>query len=206
MVKLPLDIHAISTRARFIISHPRDFYGQMPLTGGYAEPLAFCFTMGLASGLVAALFSLFVSGHLGKLGFGLVSVIVIPILAVAGCYIFTSIMFAAWKLMASRQDYEVSFRCVAYSFAVLPVSMVIVLVPYVGTLLTTIWWFWLMYICSTAIHKLGRDISMLVIGAMAGLVLLMNLTGEKSQRQFEARHNEFNQQMSELQNKQPEIE
>jgi hypothetical protein len=162
--------------------------------------------MGVVSGLVATAFSLFSTGHIGSMSFGLLSIAVVPVAALTGCYIFSAFMLAIWKLMGSRQDFEVAFRCVAYSFALLPVAIAIAIIPYAGTLVATVWWFWLMFICSTDIHKLERQKSLLVILAIAALILLMNLSGEKSRRQFDSRHNEFNQKMDELQNKQLETE
>ncbi len=206
MVRAALNIQAIAARTGFIIRRPRDFYMQMPLVGGYTEPLVFCLLMGVVSGLVATAFSLFSTGHIGSMSFGLLSIAVVPVAALTGCYIFSAIMLAIWKLMGSRQDFEVAFRCVAYSFALLPVAIAIAFIPYAGTLVATLWWFWLMFICSTDIHKLERRKSLLVILAIAALILLMNLSGEKSRRQLDSRHNEFNQKMDELQNKQLETE
>jgi hypothetical protein len=199
-----ININSIIELAKKIITEPREFFEQMPRHGGYSEPLIFITVMGGIAGLIAAALSFVSSGHLGSMSFGMTSIILLPVVAIVGCYIASAIMFVIWKLMGSREDYEASFRCVAYSYVIIPVVVLASVIPYVGTLLANLWWFWLVYIATLTVHKLESQKSAIVLGIIAAVLLIANLAGEKTQREFEQRHNEFNEQMSEIQNMSPE--
>ena len=190
--------------AKKIVTNPREFFEQMPRHGGYTEPLIFVTAMGVIAGLIAAVLSFFSSTHLGNVSFGITSIILVPIVLIVGCYIAAAIMFVVWKLMGSKEDYEVSFRCVSYSYVIIPVVVLASIIPYIGTLLANLWWFWLIYIATLTVHKLAPQKSAIVLGFFAAVLLMANLAGEKTQRESEQRHYEFNEQMSDIQNMSPE--
>jgi hypothetical protein len=198
------DFETVIEVAKKIATQPRSFYQQMAKHGGYTEPLIFAAVMGLLAGIIAAVFSMFTSGHLGSVSFGLLSILIVPVGTVLCCYVAAAIMFVIWKLMGSREDYETGFRCVAYSMVVLPVAMLAALIPYIGTILANLWWFWLMFIATNTVHNMESRKSMIVIGSVAVLFMFLNLSGEKTQRQYEARHADFNEQMDQIQNMSPE--
>ena len=199
-----IDVNAIIELAKSIIIKPREFFEQMPTHGGYREPLIFITVIGIIAGLTAAALSFFSSGHLGSMSFGITSIILLPVAAIAGCYIASAIMFVIWKLMGSREEYEASFRCVAYSYVIIPVAVIASIIPYIGTLTANLWWFWLIYIATLTVHKLESQKSSIVLGIIATVFLIGNLAGENTQREYEQRHNEFNEQMSNIQNLSPE--
>lgn len=200
MQKVPsVDFDAVIERVKFIVTQPKLFYQQLERHGGYQDPLIFAAIMGAVSGLTGAVLSLFSSVHFGGVSFSLLSIFIIPMMTVVGCFIVGALMFAVWKLMGSREDFETSFRCVAYSTAIMPFSIILAVVPYIGTLIADMWWFGLMYFASITRHSLSERISLIVLGIIAILFVAMNLSGEKTQREYGARQGEFNQLMNEIQ-------
>ena len=185
--------------ARQVLLDPRTFFAQLPRHGGYGEPVIFVGIMAVIAGVLGALLSFVTSLRIGGMTFGIVSILVIPLATVIGSFIAGGLMHGIWKLLGSRQEFETSYRCIAFSTAIIPVTALIAVLPYVGTLVANIWWFWLMLLASVSVHGLEHRKSMYVLGALALVVLLVNLSGEKTQRESEARDDEFKQQMDELQ-------
>ena len=190
--------------ARQVLLDPRSFFARLPKHGGYGEPVIFVGIMSVIAGVLGAVLSNFTPLRIGGMTFAIESILVIPLAAIIGSFIAGGLMHAVWTRMGSRQDFETTYRCVAFSTAIIPVATLIAVLPYFGTLVVNIWWFWLMLLASVTVHGLDLRKSQYVLGALALVVILLNLSGEKTQREFDARDNEFNQQMGELQNMSPD--
>ena len=202
--KSKFDFNSVVATAKQVVTRPRQFYREMPKTGGFTDPLIFIAVMGIAAGVIGAVFSLFSSGHVAGMSFGLVSAITMPIIAIVGCFIGGMIVFAAWRLMGSTEDYQTAFRCVAFSTVIFPVFPVLGLVPYLGTIASDAWWIWLMILASIGTHNLDKGNSMMVLGVLGAVMVLVGLSGEYTQRHMEARFHEFNEKMTEFNNMSPE--
>ena len=198
------DINAVIDTAKKVVTQPREFYAQMDKTGGYTNPMIFVVTMGLAAGIIGAIFSFFSSGHVAGMSIGIASIIIMPIAAVIGSFICAAIMFVIWKLMGSAEDYETAYRCVAYSFVFIVVSVIAAIIPYLGTIVATAWWFWLMIQASIEVHNLDKQKSLIVLGVIGAIVVLLNISGERTQRHFEGRVNELENQLGEIKSMTPE--
>ena len=198
------DLNSVVETAKQILTQPKQFYQQMPNSGGYTNPLIFVVVMGLATGVLGAVFSLFTQSHWGSMSFGLISIIVMPIVAVIGCFISSAIMFVIWKLMGSSESFETAFRCVAHTAVIFPLAPILGLIPYLGTIATNAWLVWMMILASVAVHKLDQNKTYIVIGILGALLILMNVSGERQQRHFQDRYENFNKQMGELENMSPE--
>jgi hypothetical protein len=202
--KSKFDFNSVIENAKQVVTRPREFYQEMPKTGGFTDPLIFIAVMGIAAGLIGGVFSLFSNGHIGAMSFGLISVFTMPVIAIVGCFISGMIMFAVWRLMGSTEDYQAAFRCVAFSTVIFPAFPVLGLVPYLGTIASDAWWVWLMILASIGAHNLDKDKSTLVLGVLGVIIVLVGLSGEHSQRHMEARFHEFNEKMTEFNNMNPE--
>ena len=202
--KSVFDFNSVVETATRVVTQPRQYYLGMPGTGGFTDPLIFVAVMGFVAGLIGAFLSLFSSGHVAGMSFGLVSIITMPIIAIVGCFISGMIMFAVWRLMGSTEDYETAFRCVAFSMVVFPAFPILGLVPYLGTIAADVWWIWLMILASIGTHKLDKQKSMIALGVLGVVLLLIGLSGEHTQRNMEARIDEFNEKMTEFNNMSPE--
>ena len=186
--------------SRQVLLDPRSFFAHLPRHGGYGEPVIFVGIMAVIAGVLGALLSFFTPLRIGGMTFGVVSILVMPLVLIIGSFIAAGLMHAVWKFMGSRQDFENAYRCIAFSTAIVPVTTLVAILPYFGTLAANIWWFWLMLLASTTVHGLEFRKSLYVLGALALVIVLMNLSGEKTQRDSDARLDDFQQQMDELQN------
>ena len=203
-VKSGFDFHNLIARARQVVFDPHGYYAGMPKQGGYAEPLIYATVMGLVAGIIGAILSGFTLGSDGGVQIGMAAIIVMPIAAVIGSFVFTFIMWVVWKLMGSRENYETAYRAVSATMVVLPFSAVIGLLPYFGTLVINVWFIWLMILASIHVHGLERKKSMTVIGILGAVLLLVNLSGEHSQRVMNERYSDLSERMREFQKLTPE--
>lgn len=198
------DLSRVIDDAKKVITQPVDFYRGMPKTGGYAEPLIFVLVMALATGIVLTFFSFFGGGRMGGMSMGWAAVIMLPIMALLGSFIGAAIMFVIWKLMGSEQSYETAFRCVAYATAIYPITAVISLVPYLGTIIAVVWVTYLMVIASTEVHNRARNTALIVFGILGLLMLMFNISGEMAARRFESQLEHMGQSMQNLEDMSPE--
>jgi len=137
--------------------------------------------MSLASGIISGILS-FVGSPVGMLAFGLVAIIYIPIAATIGSFIGAGILYLIWKLMGSERDYEASFRCLAALSAIYPITAVLYLVPYLGTVVSIAWGAFLLIEASVAVHGRQRRTAQLVFGILAVLLIIMNVNAERTAR------------------------
>ncbi|MBT8115525.1 MAG: YIP1 family protein, partial [Arenicella sp.] len=129
--------------AKKVITDPFGFYRAMPDSGGFADPVIFVAVMGAAAGLIFSVLAMIGLGGAGGMGMAggmaLSAVILVPIGMIIGSFIGAAIVFVIWKLMGSDKNYETAYRCVAYSTAIMPVVALISMIPYVATLVRTLW-------------------------------------------------------------------
>jgi len=172
--------------AKKVITNPIGFYREMPTEGGYVNPLIFVVVMAAITGLLTAIFSLIGLGVSGMMvgGAALGAIIFFPIMAVIGSFIGAAIIFVIWKLMGSEKNYEVAYRCVAYSFAIGPVVTIISIIPYLGTIIKSLWGSFLLFVASTEVHKVKASTAKIVFGILAVISLLFGVSSERATRNF----------------------
>ena len=98
--------------------------------------------------------------------------------------------------MGSDKDYEVAYRCVAYSMAVAPIIVLISIIPYLAGIVRTLWGCFLLYTASTEVHAIKVQTAKVVFGIFAIIGLLSGISSEhtarKWQGKFETAINESN--------------
>jgi hypothetical protein len=166
-----------------VITDPTGFYKTMPKEGGYSEPLIFILVMAAIAGAFFAVLSIVGLTGAGFRGVG--AIIVLPILMLIGSFIAAAVLFVIWKLMGSAQGYQAAYRCVAYSYAILPVVTIISVIPYVGTIVRTVWGIWLMVIASVEVHGRPQRTALIVFGILGVISLMGGLGSERAQRQLQ---------------------
>jgi len=176
-----IDPNAILGKALAVIRTPGAYFREMPVSGGFMEPLIFAIAMSLVAGFVSAILS-FVGSPVGFLAYGLAAIIVIPIGTTIGLFIVGGILFGIWKLMGSGKDYEASVRCVASLSAIYPITAVLYLVPYLGTIVGLAWGAYLLIEASVAVHGRDRKQAQIVFGVITALLILMNVGAEHTAR------------------------
>ena len=169
-----------------IVTAPAEFFREMPKKGGFLEPLVFAGFMGLAASMILAIWSLLDFGYGGGASPGLaaifLSIIYLPVIFAIASFIGAVIVFYIWRLMGSKQNYEVSCRCMAYLMALVPIVSVIKVVPYVGTILSFAIGTFYIVIVSTEVHGIPVRKSLQVFGIIGLVLTMLSLYSEYSAR------------------------
>jgi len=198
-VGFKFDINDIVAKAVAVIKTPGEYFRSMPVSGGYLEPLIFAITLSLAAGIISGILSFF-GAPVGFLAYGLAAVIFVPIGATIGLFIGGGILFLIWKLMGSERDYEASVRCVAAMTAVYPITAVLYLVPYLGTVVGLAWGAYLAIEASVAVHGRDRKQAQIVFGILAAIGILMNVSAEHTARNLSDQAEELSKVLEQLGN------
>jgi hypothetical protein len=172
---------AIFNTAVEVVTRPVDFYREMPRSGGFTDPLIFIMAMGLVAGVAQAVLSIFVSSP-GS--FGLLSVILSPIMAGIFGFVGAAILFVIWKLMGSAHSFETAYRCAAYAAAISPLTALFHPIPYLGPLVGLFWGFYLAVVASVEVHGIESKKAWVVFGALAVVFALLSVSAEHSARRF----------------------
>jgi hypothetical protein len=193
------DINDIIATAKAVITAPAEYFQSMQTSGGLINPLIFIITMSLISGLISGILSL-VASPVGMLAFGLAAIIFIPIFAAIGAFIGGGILYLVWKLMGSEHNYETSFRCLAAVSAIYPITAVLSLVPYLGTIVSLVWGAFLLIEASVAVHGRQRRNAQLVFGIIAAILIVMNVSTEYTARNLAAEADRLNEMLEQYEN------
>jgi hypothetical protein len=181
------DLDAAINQAKHIATNPVDYFKTMKTSGGFTDPIIFIAVMGAIAGLLASLFTLISLGNFGIVAMGIGSIIIVPIMAIIGCFVSSAFMYIVWKLMGSEQSYECAYRCVSSTMVVMPLMVVLPIIPYIGNVIAVAISFYLIYLATLHVHNISSQKSKIVIGVIAALVIFTNLSGERFQRNVTAK-------------------
>ena len=181
-----IDFAAMPQMAVRILTAPAESFRKMPPKGGFLEPLIFAGVMGFTASIIQAIWSLLGFGYDGRAQSGLawifLSIIFMPVILVVCSFIGAAIVFFIWKLMGSKQNYEASYRCMAYLMAVAPLIAIIEVVPYAGIILSFIIATFYILIVSTEVHRISVRKALLVFGIIGLALTVLSLYSEYSVR------------------------
>jgi len=170
-----------------VVTTPAAFFQQMPLAGGYTDPLIFAVVMGVAAGIVRIVLSLLVFSFSKFFMLVLGSIILVPILTGLFTFIAAAILFAIWQLMGSRKSYEVSFRCAAYALAISPITAALNFIPYFGILVGLAWMAYILVSASVEVHGIDARNAWIVFGAVFVILALGSASMQHSTRSIQQR-------------------
>ena len=204
MTDSSFSINSVLNDAIQIIKKPVGFYQRMSHTGGYVEPMIFLVVMAAIAGLIVTVFSFFGGGLAGMMAFGVAAVIILPIAAIISSFIGAAVMFVIWKLMGSDKNFETAYRCVAYASAIYPISAVLALFPYLGSVLGIAWGMYLMIVASVEVHGIPVNKAYIVFGILGVLMIIGNVSSEMAAREAEARLEQLGMKMEDVEGKTPE--
>ncbi len=176
--------------AKKVITDPVGFYKEMPTTGGYSNPLIFVVVMAAITAVIMTVISLLGFGIPGAAmagGFAIGALIIFPIMAVIGSFIGAAIIFIIWKLMGSEKNYEVAYRCVAYSFAIGPIVSLLSIIPYIAGIIKTLWGCFLLFTASVEVHKIKEQTAKIVFGVFAVIGVLIGISSEHTVRNLQSK-------------------
>lgn len=186
-----------------VLVDPTGFYRNMQKTGGFVPPLLYVIVMAAATALIVAVLSLLGAGVTGAIAIGLGAVVVFPIFAVIGSFFATLILFLIWKLLGSNESIETGYRCVAYAMVVYPLSAVLGLIPYLGSVVGVVWGMYLMTVASTEVHRLNRNTAYIVFAVLGALLIVTNISAERESRSLASRQQAINEPLPENEYKAP---
>ncbi|MCE5194225.1 MAG: YIP1 family protein [Nitrospiraceae bacterium] len=172
-----------------VITNPWGFYREMPKTGGFQDPIIFFIVMvviAMVIGFIGALL------HIGGAPIGvmagtagaLIGIIIGPIVGLVFSFVAAAILFVIWKIMGSQENYEVAYRCAAYSSGIVPITTILGFIPYIGSLLALIWGFYLLIVASIETHKIKSNVAWLVWGIIAAIFIIVSLSAQIAARKF----------------------
>ena len=154
----------------------------MPKNGGLIDPLIFIVIMAVIASVLSLVLSLFGLGVAGAMAGGLIAIILVPVFVVIFAFIGAAIAYGIWKVMGSQEDFETAFRCVAYTAAIAPVTAILNLIPYLGSVVSALWPMALLAVASIHVHRRGVQASWAVFGAIGIIFALMSVSSERISR------------------------
>ena len=196
-------LNTIINDAGRILRDPAGFYRDMERSGGFVDPLIYVVFMAAGTGLIFAVLSLLGAGLTGAISIGLGAVLVFPIFAVGGSFIAAAMLFLIWKALGSKESYETGYRCIAYATVIYPVSAVLGLIPYLGSMVGVVWGMYLMIVATTEVHRLKRITAYIVFAVLGVLLIVSNFTAERESRRMAAGQKIVSEQQPGSEDKRP---
>ena len=172
-------VETILNTAVEVIKDPVGFFSRMNKDGGFKDPLIFMVAMGVVTGCVRVILSVFGLGYATSFLGALLSILVVPIfLAVIG-FLAAALFYIVWKIMGSKESYETSYRCIAYASAITPIIALVSPFPYIGAIAGNLWSMYVMVAASISVHKIENKKAWLVFGV---LCLVLCISAVKTER------------------------
>jgi hypothetical protein len=145
-----------------IAIHPQEYFSQMPLEGGFKEPLIFFSAVAVVNGLIALLLGI---THLNT---SLAWALTVPVVMIAGSFVFAGIDMLVSRALGGTGNYEQTYRAVAYSSA----ASLVTVIPIIG-FFTGIYSLYLLRLGLERTHELTRQRAMVVV--WVNVVVLITL-------------------------------
>jgi len=177
---------------------PVDFFRTMPKSGGFLDPLLYIVVAALLGVLLNTIES-FVSHGVGihDLGILFTQLVIVPLIAVILSFFFASIFFVLWSFIGSQENYQTSYRCLAYMQIVFPVTILLSILPYLG-LLGIGWWLYMMVIASKEVHKVPVRSALVIFGIIAAIPALVYYNSVSSILKTKQHLQEFTQELQKM--------
>ena len=191
------DFGTIPQTAIKVITQPAAFFREMPKTGGFVEPLIFMIVIGVISGIIQAVLSFLPLGMMGGGMVGMASIIMMPVAVLIGGFIGAGIAFVIWKVMGSGENYETAYRCCAYASALSPITAVLGIIPYMGSVIGILIGTYYIVIASVEVHKIPDKKAWTVFGVIAAVLILLSLSGQFAARRVAGNAEKFKREMEE---------
>lgn len=172
-----------------VLVTPVGFYRTMPRAGGIIEPLMFMVAMGILSGLIRTLLGIFGMGGMGvPLLMALTALIITPVVVVIFGFIGAAILFLIWKIAGSKESFETAYRCAAFAMAIAPVTSLLHMMPYLGSLAAIGWMTYLMVVASVEVHGIEEKKAWIIFGILGAILALASVNSEITARKMMASH------------------
>jgi hypothetical protein len=187
-----------------VITDAAGFYKGMPKSGGFGDPLFFVLMMAAVSAVLGAVLSIFGAGFAPTLGAALISILLMPIFAGVLGFVGAGVLFVVWRMIGSRESYETAYRCGAYSMAIAPITTVLGIIPYLGTLIAIGWGFYLVVVASEHVHKVAPPTARIAFGVLFGIFALMSISSQMAARKMQGKVEALHEEMERMEDMSPE--
>ena len=187
-----------------VITNPIGFFRTMPKTGGLVEPLIFLVLIGAVSGILQAILSIFGVGPAASFFMGLAFIVIAPIATALFSFVSGAILYIIWKLMGSQEPFETAFRCGAYAAAISPLTTLLGVIPYLGSLLGLGWMTYLLVTASVEVYQIVAKKAWMVFGIIAALLALSSISSQIAVRRTTSALDQFQKSMKQTENMTPE--
>ncbi len=177
-------IRGILPTVREVIVNPGGFYATMPRSGGFLQPLVFMIVLGVVSGLILSVLSLIGLAPGGGLITGLAALIIVPILIGIFGFIVAAVLFVIWKIMGSQESYETAYRCMAYTAAIMPITTVLNLIPYLGVVIGLVWVTYLLVTASVKVHGIQTQKAWIGFGVICAVFVFASVSAEMAAKKL----------------------
>jgi hypothetical protein len=198
------DLNSILNTVMGVITNPVGFFRDMPKSGGFVPPLIFAVVMGVAAGVVRAILGILGIGFAGSFFMAIMLIVITPILVAIFGFVGAAIMFFIWRLMGSQESFETAYRCGAYATAISPITSLLYLIPYLGSLVGLVWMMYLLVIASIEVHNIAARTAWIVFGSLCALFAILTLWSEHSTRNLANRMGQFQKQLQKTEEMSPE--
>jgi hypothetical protein len=181
-----------------LIAKPVDFFKTMPKSGGLLDPLLYVVMTALL-GVVLSTIESFLTRGAGVHDLGMLAIwlIIMPVIAAILSFFVAAICFAIWTFTGSNESYETSYRCLAYMHVLMPITILLSFVPYLG-LLGIAWWLYLMVIATREVHKISINPALLIFGIIAALSGLVYCSSVSSAINSKEHLKEFTKELQKI--------
>lgn len=191
-------ISAVPQTAIRVVTNPKAFFREMPKTGGFFEPLVFVAVMGTVAGIIQTVMNTILYFSMMSITAFLASLVFMPIVIALFSFVGAGVLFLIWKLMGSQENYETAYRGAAYLAALSPITTVVGLIPYLGTIISLAIGLYYIVIVSVAVHALPERKSWMVFGIIAAIVCLFSLSATYSANRLKSELGERSLQMEQM--------
>lgn len=178
------EIKSIVPSSIEIVTKPDAFFSRMGKTGGFLQPLLFMVILGTVSAIISWFLSLLGLGPAGARTPLLLTIILVPILIAIFGFISAAILFVIWKIMGSQESYETAYRGMAYTAAILPITAVLNVIPYIGTVVGLLWLTYLLVVISITVHNIKAKTAWVGFGIICAILVLLSLSSEFAARRM----------------------
>jgi len=86
--------------------------------------------------------------------------------------------------MGSQESFETSYRGMAYTAAIMPITTVLNLLPYLGGVLGLVWMTYLLVVISTEVHEIKPKTAWIGFGAICAVFVLLTVSAESAGRRM----------------------
>ncbi|MBN1493979.1 MAG: YIP1 family protein [Candidatus Omnitrophica bacterium] len=192
------NVETILNTAVEVIKNPMGFFASMKKDGGFKDPLIFMAAMGVVTGCVRVILSIFGLGYTSSFVTALFSIVVVPVFLVVVGFLAAALFYILWKIMGSKESYETAYRCVAYASAITPIVTLISPIPYIGVIAGNVWSMYVMVTASIGAHAIENKKAWIVFGILCLVLCISAVNAERAAKEMTAKMEKWEQEFGDM--------